>query len=163
MSVGKRDYLPRLQILLVFEFLNGTAKIKLAILAFLYCGEIMKKLVTTVKCCRHAAFHLPQLFEQHSYAIEMSARRCDLALLRYNEWPFMSLFLVNSPSFSPLKFGRVIFHCFSSFHIVSPIFLLFHLCDSDQCPRWCSGYHTCPDGERPGFDPHWGREFWQIV
>ena len=42
MSVGKRDYLSRLQTLLVFLILNGIAKTKLAILAFLDCGEIVK-------------------------------------------------------------------------------------------------------------------------
>ena len=42
MSVGKRDYLLRLQTLLVFSILNGTSKTKLAILAFLCYGEIMK-------------------------------------------------------------------------------------------------------------------------
>ena len=42
MSVVKRDYISRLQTLLVFLILNGTAKTKLAILAFLYCGQIVK-------------------------------------------------------------------------------------------------------------------------
>ena len=42
MSVGKRDYLSRLQTLLVFIILNGTAKTKLAKLAFLQCEEIVK-------------------------------------------------------------------------------------------------------------------------
>ena len=42
MSVGKRDYLSRLQTLLIFLILNGTAKTKLAILPFLCCEEIVK-------------------------------------------------------------------------------------------------------------------------
>ena len=42
---GKRDYLSRLQTLMVFLILKGTAKTKLAILAFLYCGEIVKILM----------------------------------------------------------------------------------------------------------------------
>ena len=42
MSVGKMEYLSRLQTLLVLLILNGTAKTKLAILAFLCCGEIVK-------------------------------------------------------------------------------------------------------------------------
>ena len=42
MSVGKMDYLSRLQTLLVFLILIGLAKTKLAILPFLYCGEIVK-------------------------------------------------------------------------------------------------------------------------
>ena len=42
MSVGNRDYLSRLQTLLVFSILNGMAKTKLAILSFLCCGEIVK-------------------------------------------------------------------------------------------------------------------------
>ena len=45
MSVGNRDYLPRLQTLLVFLILNGMAKTKLAILPFLSCGEIMKNAI----------------------------------------------------------------------------------------------------------------------
>ena len=40
--VDKRDYLSGLPTLLVFLILSGTAKIKLAILEFLYCGEIVK-------------------------------------------------------------------------------------------------------------------------
>ena len=44
MSFVKRDYLAdfRLQTLLVFLILNDTAKTKLTILEFLYCGEIVK-------------------------------------------------------------------------------------------------------------------------
>ena len=42
MSVGKMDYLSRLQTSLVFLILIGLAKTKLAILPFLYCGEIVK-------------------------------------------------------------------------------------------------------------------------
>ena len=42
MSVGKSDYLSRLQTLLVFLICNGTVKTKLAALVFLYCGEIVK-------------------------------------------------------------------------------------------------------------------------
>ena len=42
MSVSKRDYLSMLQTLLVIINLNDMAKIKLAILPFLCCGEIMK-------------------------------------------------------------------------------------------------------------------------
>ena len=42
MSVDKGNYLSILQTLLVFLILNGTPKTKLAILAFLYCGDIMK-------------------------------------------------------------------------------------------------------------------------
>ena len=44
MSVVKKDYLAdfRLQTLLVFLILNDTAKTKLTILEFLYCGEIVK-------------------------------------------------------------------------------------------------------------------------
>ena len=38
----KRDYIKRLQTLLVFLILNLTERTKLAILAFLYCGEIVK-------------------------------------------------------------------------------------------------------------------------
>ena len=42
MSVGKiNDYFSRLQTLLVSLILNGTAKAKLAMLEFLYCGDIM--------------------------------------------------------------------------------------------------------------------------
>ena len=26
-------------------------------------------------------------------------------------------------------------------------------CDSDQCPRWSSGYDAHPDNKRPGFNP----------
>ena len=44
MSGGKRDYLLRLQTLLVFIILNGMAKMKLAILPFLSCGVIVKNL-----------------------------------------------------------------------------------------------------------------------
>ena len=42
MLVVKKDYLSRLQTLLVLIILNGTAKMKLAILVFLYCGQIVK-------------------------------------------------------------------------------------------------------------------------
>ena len=42
MSVDKRDYISMLLTLLVFLISNNTAKTKLAILAFLYCGEIVK-------------------------------------------------------------------------------------------------------------------------
>ena len=42
MSVSKRDYLSRLQTLLVSLILNGMAKTKLAILPFSCCGEIVK-------------------------------------------------------------------------------------------------------------------------
>ena len=42
MSVGKRNYLSRLQPWLVFLILINTAKTKLAILQFLYCGEMWK-------------------------------------------------------------------------------------------------------------------------
>ena len=42
MSVGERDYLSRVQTLLVFLILNGVAKMKLAILLFLCSGAIMK-------------------------------------------------------------------------------------------------------------------------
>ena len=42
MSVGKRDYLSRLETLLVFLILNSIAKTKLAILPFLCCGKIVK-------------------------------------------------------------------------------------------------------------------------
>ena len=38
MSVGKRDYLSRLQPLLIFLILNDIVKMKLAILPFLCCG-----------------------------------------------------------------------------------------------------------------------------
>ena len=41
MSVGKMDYLSKLEILVVFHILNGTAKTKLAKLALLYCREIV--------------------------------------------------------------------------------------------------------------------------
>ena len=43
MSVGERDYLSKLQTLLVSLILNGMAKIKLAILPFLCCRGIAKK------------------------------------------------------------------------------------------------------------------------
>ena len=39
---GKRDYISMLETLLVLLILNGTAKKKLTILAFLYCGEFVK-------------------------------------------------------------------------------------------------------------------------
>ena len=39
MSVGKRDWLSRLQTLLVFFILNGMAKTRFAILPFLFSGE----------------------------------------------------------------------------------------------------------------------------
>ena len=42
MSVGKRDYLSRSQILWIFLILNSMAKTKLAQLVFLCCGEIVK-------------------------------------------------------------------------------------------------------------------------
>ena len=42
MSVSKRDYISSLQILIVFLIVKGTAKTKLAILPFLYCGEAVK-------------------------------------------------------------------------------------------------------------------------
>ena len=42
MSVGEKDYFSRLQTLLVFLILNVTSKIKVAILAFLCFGEIVK-------------------------------------------------------------------------------------------------------------------------
>ena len=42
MVAGTKVYLSRLQILLVFLILNGTAKTKLAILAFLCYGEFEK-------------------------------------------------------------------------------------------------------------------------
>ena len=54
MSVDKRDYNLGLQTLLVFLILNSTAKAKLAILAFLYCGEIMKNSITTRHLIHHA-------------------------------------------------------------------------------------------------------------
>ena len=38
----QEDYISRLQTSLVKLILNGTAKTKLAILAFLHCGEIVK-------------------------------------------------------------------------------------------------------------------------
>ena len=47
MSVSKGHYISRLQTLLVFLILNGTAKMKLAILPFLYCGEIVKNSTST--------------------------------------------------------------------------------------------------------------------
>ena len=42
MPVGKEDYILRLQTSLVLFISYGTAKMKLAILAFLYCGEFVK-------------------------------------------------------------------------------------------------------------------------
>ena len=48
MSVGKRDYLLRLQTLLVFLILNGMAETKLAIPPFLCCEEIVKN--SSVEC-----------------------------------------------------------------------------------------------------------------
>ena len=42
MSVVKRDYLSRLQILLVFLILNAMTETKLAILSFLCCWVIVK-------------------------------------------------------------------------------------------------------------------------
>ena len=42
MSVVKRDYLSRLQTLLVFLILNGMTETKLAILPFLCCWGIVK-------------------------------------------------------------------------------------------------------------------------
>ena len=42
MSVVKRDYLSRLQTLLVFLILNAMIETKSAILPFLCCGEIVK-------------------------------------------------------------------------------------------------------------------------
>ena len=68
MSVDKRDYISRLQTLLVFLILNNTAKVKLAILAFLYCTakvklailaflyctEIVKNSITTKHLIHHA-------------------------------------------------------------------------------------------------------------
>ena len=42
MLVSKRDYLSRLHTLSVFVILNGTGKTKLAILALLYCREMVK-------------------------------------------------------------------------------------------------------------------------
>ena len=44
MLVHKKDYFSKLQKLLVLLILNRAAKIKLAILEFLYCGEILKTL-----------------------------------------------------------------------------------------------------------------------
>ena len=44
MPVNKRDNLSKLQTLSVFLILDGTAKTKLAILEFLHCGEMAKKL-----------------------------------------------------------------------------------------------------------------------
>ena len=54
MSVDERDYISRLQTLLVFLILNNTAKVKLAILAFLYCTEIVKNSITTKHLIHHA-------------------------------------------------------------------------------------------------------------
>ena len=42
----KRDYLSRLQTLLVILILNSMAKTKLAVLPFLCCGEIVKNSIT---------------------------------------------------------------------------------------------------------------------
>ena len=42
MLAGKVGYLSKLQTLLVFLILNGRAKMKLVILPFLCCGEIVK-------------------------------------------------------------------------------------------------------------------------
>ena len=42
MLAGKAGYLLRLQTLLVFLILNGKAKMKLVILPFLCCREIVK-------------------------------------------------------------------------------------------------------------------------
>ena len=48
MSAKKRDYLPRLQTLLVNFILNDITKTKLAILSFLCRAEIVKKNSTKV-------------------------------------------------------------------------------------------------------------------
>ena len=45
-NIGRRDYLSRLQTLLVFLFLNGTAKTKFAISSFLYRGEMVKNCIS---------------------------------------------------------------------------------------------------------------------
>ena len=55
MSVGKRDYLSRLQTLLLFLILNGIAKTKFAIWAFLCCGEIVKNSKGPNECRSMAA------------------------------------------------------------------------------------------------------------
>ena len=49
MSVGKRDYHSRLQTILVFLILKGMAKMKLAILSFLCCGDIMKNNIALIE------------------------------------------------------------------------------------------------------------------
>ena len=63
MSVGKRDYLSRLQTLLVFLILDGMAKMKLAVLPFLCCGEILKN-----------SIHLVTWFE----LVSLLAHLCDV-------------------------------------------------------------------------------------
>ena len=49
MPVGKEDYILRLQTSLVLFISYGTAKMKLAILAFLYCGEFVKTSIAFLK------------------------------------------------------------------------------------------------------------------
>ena len=56
MSVGKMDYFSRLQTLLFFLMLNGTPKMKLAILELLCCERDREKLIklamlTLSVCC----------------------------------------------------------------------------------------------------------------
>ena len=60
MSVGKQGYLLRLQTLLVFLILNGMAKMKLDILPFLCCGEIVKNSREDVFYSKHYVKNQPQ-------------------------------------------------------------------------------------------------------
>ena len=78
MSAGERDQLSRLHTLLVFLIFNGTAKTKLAILAFLCCREIVinsnVSLVTPanilqVKQCNTILSSFPaEICQSHSFA-----------------------------------------------------------------------------------------------
>ena len=64
MSLGKIDYLSKLQTLSVFLILNGTAKTKLATLVFLYYEEIVKNSIDTIssyKIAREAATEPPSI------------------------------------------------------------------------------------------------------
>ena len=56
-SVSKREFLSRLQTLLAFLILNGMAKMKLAILPFLCCGQIVKNSSLYVTCKPDREYH----------------------------------------------------------------------------------------------------------
>ena len=87
MSDDKRAYISRSQMLLVFLILNNRAKTKLAILAFLYCGGIVKNSI------------LPQR-ELYCTSIDLPTNCFIFLSLRFHSLPSVTQSLSESNSYT---------------------------------------------------------------